>query len=259
MSNFHGNLNRMALFTAFVLCVIIFFYRTFFEIATANIYLNGVIIGTTLFGMILCFVKIFALVPEHRWLVAYKNRRNPAQKMPNLLRSVAAMLRGRPNKLTEGGLHSILDMVMTRFEDDRDSVRYITNTLVFLGLLGTFWGLILTVGGFATLIGNLNFNDESVLQSMQAGLSQPLGGMATAFTSSLLGLGGSLIVGFLALQVNMAQGAIYRELEEFLAKRTNIDHPEADMWPKMKDNMDKIMHSLKRIDDNIEYIASDEF
>ncbi len=259
MSNFHGNLNRMALFTAIVLCVVIFFYRTFFEIATANIYLNGVIIGTTLFGIILCFIKIFALVPEHRWLTAYKNKRNPAQKMPNILRSVATMLRGRPNKLNEGGLHSILDMVMIRFEDDRDSMRYITNTLVFLGLLGTFWGLILTVGGFANLIGNLNFNDESVLQSMQMGLSQPLGGMATAFTSSLLGLGGSLIVGFLALQVNMAQGAIYHELEEFLAKRTSVEHPADNVLPKIQDNMDKIIHSLKRIDDNIEYIASDEF
>ena len=259
MNSFHGNLNRMALFTAFVLCIIIIFYRTFFEIATANIYLNGVIIGTTLFGIILCFIKMFALLPEHRWLTAYKSRRNPARKMPNMLRSVAAMLRRQSGNMTENGLRSIMDMVMIRFEDDRDSVRYITNTLVFLGLLGTFWGLIVTVGGFATLIGNLNFNDESVLQSMQTGLSQPLGGMATAFTSSLLGLGGSLVVGFLAMQVNMAQGAIFHELEEFLAKRTNIEHPDTDMWPVMKDNMDKIINSLKRIDDNIEYIASDEY
>ena len=94
---------------------------------------------------------------------------------------------------------------------------------------------------------------------MQMGLSQPLGGMATAFTSSLLGLGGSLIVGFLALQVNMAQGAIYHELEEFLAKRTSVEHPADNVLPKIQDNMDKIIHSLKRIDDNIEYIASDEF
>lgn len=259
MSSFHGNLNKMALFTAFVLCIIIFFYRTFFEIATANIYLNGVIIGTTLFGMILCFIKIFALLPEHRWLAAYKNGRNPSRVAPGLLRSVAIMLRGHQNKLTEGGLRSILDMVMIRFEDDCDSIRYITNTLIFLGLLGTFWGLIVTVGGFATLIGNLNLNDESVLQSMQVGLSQPLGGMATAFTSSLLGLGGSLVVGFLALQVNMAQGAILHELEEYLARRTSVSRPESETLSKMQDNMDKIINSLKRIEDDVEYIVSDEF
>ena len=93
----------------------------------------------------------------------------------------------------------------------------VTNTLIFLGLLGTFWGLVTTVGGFAELIGGLSFDDESVLMALQAGLAQPLGGMATAFTSSLLGLGGSLIVGFLGLQVQLAQNAIFRELEEYLA------------------------------------------
>lgn len=259
MSSFHGNLNRMALFTTIVLCVIVFFYRTFFEIAAANIYLNGVIIGTTLFGMVLCFIKIFSLLPEHRWLDAYMNGRHRTKTAPGLLRSVAVMLRAHPKQLTEGGLHTILDMVLVRFEEDRDSVRYVTNTLIFLGLLGTFWGLIVTVGGFAELIGNLNFNDETVLNSMQSGLSQPLGGMATAFTSSLLGLGGSLVVGFLALQVNMAQGAVYQELEEFLVKRTSVMHPELDMLPKVEAGMDKIVNSLRRIDETMQYIASDDF
>ena len=259
MNNFHRNLNRMAFFTAFVLCIIILFYRTFFEISIANIYLNGVIIGTTLFGIILCFIKVFQLLPEHRWLNAYTRGARGAKMPPRILRAVAVMLRTRPGKLTGDGLRGMLDTILVRMEDDRESVRYVTNTLVFLGLLGTFWGLILTVGGFAELIGNLNFNDESVLETMQAGLTRPLGGMATAFTSSLLGLGGSLIVGFLALQVNMAQGAIYHELEEFLAKRTSVEHPADNVLPKIQDNMDKIIHSLKRIDDNIEYIASDEF
>jgi len=258
MSSFHGNLNKMALFTAFVLCIIIFFYRTFFEIATANIYLNGVIIGTTLFGMILCFIKIFALLPEHKWLSAYMNGRRRAKAAPGLLRSVAIMLRTQSNHLTEGGLRTILDMVLVRFEDDRDSIRYITNTLIFLGLLGTFWGLIVTVGGFANLIGNLNLNDESVLQSMQTGLSQPLGGMATAFTSSLLGLGGSLVVGFLALQVSMAQNAIFHELEEFLAKRTNASVPEKGICPRLESGLDKIINSLKRIDESMQYVAYED-
>ena len=112
-------------------------------------------------------------------------------------------------------------------EDSRESVRYITNTLVFLGLLGTFWGLIVTVGGFADLIGNLNFSDDAVLDAMQAGLARPLSGMATAFTSSLMGLAGSLTVGFLGLQLQMAQNTIFNELEDYLAARTRVRDTDA--------------------------------
>ena len=119
-------------------------------------------------------------------------------------------------------MNGCLDMISIRFEEYRESIRYITNTLMFLGLLGTFWGLILTVGGFASLIANLNFADETVMQAMQAGLSRPLAGMATAFTSSLLGLGGSLMVGFLGVQVQGAQNAIYRDLEDYLSEHTSV-------------------------------------
>ena len=116
----------------------------------------------------------------------------------------------------------MLDLIQLRFEDTRESIRYISNTLVFLGLLGTFWGLIMTVGGFADLIGGLNFADDAVLNAMQTGLSKPLAGMATAFTSSMMGLGGSLVVGFLGLQVQLAQNAIFRELEDYLAAHTHV-------------------------------------
>ena len=113
---------------------------------------------------------------------------------------------------------------------------------------GTFWGLILTIGGFAELIGNLNFNDETVLETMQVGLSRPLGGMATAFTSSLFGLGGSLIVGFLSLQVQLAQGAVFHKLEDFLAARTNVSHVDMGAWPKIESSLDKITSAVRSID-----------
>ena len=115
-------------------------------------------------------------------------------------------------------------------------------------MLWTFWGLILTIGGFVELIGNLNFNDETVLETMQVGLSKPLGGMATAFTSSLLGLGGSLVVGFLALQVQLAQGAVFHKLEDFLAARTNVSHIDAGTWPKIESTLDKIGNAVRSID-----------
>ena len=250
MSNFHTKLNRMAFFTALILCAILLFYRTFLAIAASNIYLNGVIIGTTLFGIILCFIKVFQLLPEYRWLKSYM-RGHRAIKTPRLLRSISLMLTGRPQKMDAGALHGIMDMILVRFEDDRESLRYVTNTLIFLGLLGTFWGLILTVGGFAELISNLNFTDETVLESMQRGLNKPLGGMATAFTSSLLGLGGSLVVGFLALQVQLAQGAIFRDIEDFLAKRTSVSalHDQASVLPKIQENVQKISEVAQKLDD----------
>lgn len=231
-NQFHRNLNRMTLLVALLAAGLILFYREFLQIAASNIYLNGIIIGTTLFGVGLCFVEMFRLLPEYRWLTEYKRGKKNAALPPRLLRPVAMMLRARPARISTATLNGFLDMILMRFEDSRESVRYITNTLIFLGLLGTFWGLILTVGGFAELIGNLNFDDETVMLAMQAGLAKPLAGMGTAFTSSLLGLAGSLTVGFLGLQVQLAQNAIFHELEDYLSARTHV--PMADMTTQIQ-------------------------
>lgn len=222
--HFHGALNRMTLFTALLAAGILYFWAEFIQISIANIWLNGVIIGTTLFGIGLCFVQMFQLLPEYKWLHGYTSGKRRLALPPHLLRPVAQMLSSRPRQISASTLNGMMEMILLRFEDSRESVRYITNTLIFLGLLGTFWGLILTVGGFAELISGLNFSDENVLNSMQAGLTRPLAGMATAFTSSLLGLGGSLTVGFLALQVQSAQNTIYHELQDYLSAHT---HPAA--------------------------------
>lgn len=221
-NQFHRNLNRMAALTALLAAGLIMFHDEFLRVAVANIYLNGIIIGTTLFGIGLTFVHIFKLLPEYRWLRAYLMERRNAPLPPMLLRPVAMLLRSRPTRISATSLNNMLDLILLRFDDARESIRYITNTLIFLGLLGTFWGLIMTVGGFADLIGGLNFADDAVLTTMQAGLSKPLAGMATAFTSSLMGLAGSLVIGFLGLQVQLAQNAIFRELEDYLAAHTHV-------------------------------------
>lgn len=223
---FHRILNRMALFTAAIAVLLIIFHADFMRIATANIWLNGVIIGTTLFGVGLCFVHIFDLLPEYKWLKSYLMGMRNAPLPPRLLRPVALLMRVRPVRISAASLNTMLETILMRFEDTRESIRYITNVLIFLGLLGTFWGLIMTIGGFADLIGNLNFSDETVLNAMQAGLSRPLGGMATAFTSSLMGLAGSLVIGFLGTQVQLAQNTIYHEIEEYLAAHTHVAAPE---------------------------------
>ena len=221
-NQFHRNLNRMAFFTALVAVGLMLFRAEFLRIAVGNIYLNGVIIGTTLFGIGLCFVEMFRLLPEYRWVRAFFRGARNAPLPPRLLRPVALLMRRGASDVSPAVMQNMMEMIQVRFEDARESVRYITNTLIFLGLLGTFWGLIMTVGGFADLIGGLSFDDETVLLALQAGLGRPLAGMATAFTSSLMGLGGSLIVGFLGLQVQLAQNAIFRELEEFFAEHARV-------------------------------------
>lgn len=252
--HFHGSLNRMALFTALLVAGVLYFWADFMQIAIANIWLNGVIIGTTLFGIGLCFIQIFQLLPEHKWLRGYINGKRGLTLPPNLLYPVAQMLSSRPRRISAITLNGFMEMILMRFEDSRESVRYITNTLIFLGLLGTFWGLILTVGGFAELISNLNFSDETVLNSMQAGLTRPLAGMATAFTSSLLGLGGSLTVGFLGLQVQSAQNTIYHELEDYLSAHTHI--PGADA-AKILPKIDLATRELTKSVQTLEQTISD--
>ena len=218
MKRFHRNLNIMSIFTAVLLALGVFFWQTIFNIAITNIVLNGIIIGVTLFGIGLCFVNIFGLLPEYKWMHAYFAGRADYGYAPKLLRPVSMALHNRHIHITPTTLTELLDMVASRIEDKRDSVRYITNTLIFLGLLGTFWGLIVTVGGFAGLLMNIDFEDPYVLQTLQIGMAGPLSGMATAFTSSLLGLAGSLIVGFLGLQLQFAQNTIYQELADFMSQ-----------------------------------------
>ena len=229
ISPFHRNLNRMTLFLALIIAGIVLFFDPFMQIATANIILNGIIIGTAIFGIGLCFVQMFRLLPEHRWLYNYINGERRGSLPPRILRPAALMLSARPTRISAAALDSMLDMILLRFEDNRESVRYITNTLIFLGLLGTFWGLLMTVGGFAELIGGLDMADETVLESMQLGLARPLAGMATAFTSSILGLGGSLVVGFLGLQIQSVQNAMFNEIEEYFAAHTHTATPDVTM------------------------------
>lgn len=218
MKKFHRNLNIMSVFTALLLVVALLFWRTFMNIAASNVLLNGIIIGTTIFGIGLCFVNIFRLLPEYKWLHAYFDGRADSGFVPKLLRPIALALRNRHAHITTTSLTELLDLVSIRIEDERDSVRYVTNTLIFLGLLGTFWGLILTVGGFAELLMHLDFDDVSVLNNMQMGMAKPLAGMATAFTSSLLGLAGSLTVGFLGLQLQFAQNTVFQDLTDLMSK-----------------------------------------
>jgi hypothetical protein len=232
---FHKNLDRMALFTAFVVIGAVYIRDDFMRYAVTNIYMNGAIIGITIFGTLLTFIQIFALLPEYKWMRRYFGNKLRSQDdyPPVVLRPIAIMLnRARLSGnsfISAQTLNNFLDIIVSRFEDQRESIRYLTNILIFLGLLGTFWGLLHTTGGFAELLNNLSFEDEGAAEAMRIGLANPLKGIGTAFSTSFFGLGGSLLVGFLGLQAQLAQNALFRELEEGLAGRTRVSPDVAEL------------------------------
>jgi hypothetical protein len=184
--------------------------------------LNGLILGVLLIGILLVFNHVLALRPEVRWFNSFRAA-GSAEKVgrdPVLLAPMRALI-GRHHSvaLSTATLRSILDSIATRLDESRDTSRYLIGLLVFLGLLGTFWGLIETVGSIGGVIGSLKVTGDagSLFDTLKEGLAAPLGGMGISFSSSLFGLAGSLILGFLDLQSSQAQNRFYTDLEDWLA------------------------------------------
>ena len=200
------------------------------DIFLNNIWLNGFIALVFLFGIITCFFQVFTLVQCVSWAEGFAEDRvgHDVVKPPNLLKSVAALLSGAGARhaLTTGSVRSILDSVAIRIDEGRELTRYIINLLIFLGLLGTFFGLATTVPAVVDTIRSLAPNEGQsgmeVFDSLMSGLESQLSGMGTAFGSSLLGLSGSLVVGLLDLFAGRGQNRFYRELEEWLSSITKI-------------------------------------
>jgi hypothetical protein len=215
---------RMLIFL--ILCGLIAFVlqRQIVNAFMANPWLNGLIGLVLLVGIILSFLRVIRLFPEVSWVNSFR-RADPGlavAKAPNLLAPMAAMLGGdRIGRVTISAqtMRTFLDSIATRLDEARDISRYLTGLLVFLGLLGTFWGLIATVGSVGSIINNLNVggDTDSVFNALKEGLAAPLGGMGISFSSSLFGLAGSLILGFLDLQTSQAQNRFYINLEDWLA------------------------------------------
>lgn len=202
----------------------------------ANPLLNGFILFVFLVGVFACFWQVFQLVTSVRWIETFvaQGEENEAVTAPRLLAPLAALLRSRAAKMQIGASssRSILDSVATRIDEARDITRYIVNLLIFLGLLGTFYGLATTVPALVETIRALApQNGESgieVFGRLMSGLEKQLGGMGTAFASSLLGLAGSLVVGLLELFASHGQNRFYRELEEWLSTITRVGFSSGD-------------------------------
>src|SRR6202142_2852859 len=193
----------------------------------ANPGLNSLIIGVLALGIVLAARQVMRLYPEIAWVNNFRlaDPGLAVDKPPVLLAPMAAILGSRVGRMAMSAqmMRGILDSIATRLDESRDISRYMTGLLVFLGLLGTFWGLIETVGSVGGIINNLNVGGDAdtVFNGLKEGLAAPLGGMGISFSSSLFGLAGSLVLGFLDLQTSQAQNRFYTNLEDWLA--TTVD------------------------------------
>ncbi|MBD3676921.1 MAG: biopolymer transporter ExbB [Rhodobacteraceae bacterium] len=202
----------------------------------ANLYLNGFIFLVFIIGIVTCFAQVFQLSSSVNWIKGFAEERpgHSLVRPPRLLAPLAALLRsrGREMQINATSARSILDSVATRIDEARDITRYIVNLLIFLGLLGTFYGLATTVPAVVETIRSLAPNDSDtgmeVFARLMSGLEAQLGGMGVAFSSSLLGLAGSLVVGLLELFASHGQNRFYRELEEWLSTITRLGIASAD-------------------------------
>ena len=191
--------------------------------------LNALILAVLLIGVVLSFRQVVRLYPEISWVNNFRlaDPGLAVERPPVLLAPMAAILGSRVGRMAVSAqlMRSILDSIATRLDEARDISRYMTGLLVFLGLLGTFWGLIETVGSVGNVIQGLKTGGDAgtMFDSLREGLAAPLSGMGISFSSSLFGLAGSLVLGFLDLQSSQAQNRFYTELEDWLST-TVYDH-----------------------------------
>ena len=200
----------------------------------ANLYLNGFILFVFITGLYAALWQVYQIATSVAWIKAFAREGEDGSHPPRLLVPLAGLLRERGSKMQIGAAsaRSILDSVATRIDEERDITRYITNLLIFLGLLGTFYGLATTVPAVVETIKSLAPGEGDggveVFNRLMTGLESQLGGMGTAFSSSLLGLAGSLVVGLIELFATHGQNRFYRELEEWVSSITKLGFAPGD-------------------------------
>ncbi len=231
---------RMFLFIVLAGLLITIFNEKILELVnfTSSAPLKTLILGVLIFGILLTFQQVIRLYPEVRWVNSFRIS-DPGlaiDHVPVMLAPMAMMLRRRQGQaaISAAAMRSILDSIASRLDESRENSRYLVGLLIFLGLIGTFWGLLLTTGSVGDTIKALNTEGKEtaqVFQELKSSLEAPLSGMGTAFSASLLGLGGSLILGFLDLQAGHAQARFYNELEEWLSTMTELRADSAAEQP----------------------------
>jgi len=241
-----------------------------------NPVLNGVILAVLLFGIIWNLHQVNRLAPEVVWLETYQTSRARLATLPapKLLAPMAHMLASRETQtrgdqarftLSTTAMRSLLDGIASRLDESRELSRYMTGLLIFLGLLGTFWGLLRTIGAVSEVIGSMSVGSgdlNALFEQLKSGLTKPLAGMGTAFSASMFGLSGALVLGFLDLTAGQAQNRFFNELEEWLAGLTRLSSgvlAEGEgsvpvyvqaLLEQTAENMENLQHILQRGEDS---------
>jgi len=229
MTNPRIYLIRMLLFVLVVALLAGAFAPQVSNAFLSSVGLNGLIFAILIFGIVYICRQVFQLTREVAWIETFRTGRPgvSTQATPRLLASMAAMLGERKAKLTLSALsmRTLLDGIAARLDESRETARYLIGLLIFLGLLGTFWGLMETVRSIGSVISGLSVptgDVGSMFEEFKRALEKPLGGMGFAFSSSLFGLSGSLVLGFLELQASQAQNRFYNDLEDWLSGQTRL-------------------------------------
>ena len=230
MTNPRRYLIRMFIFLAIIFGLVGSLHTTLYVAFLSNPVINSVILAALIIGIIFIIRQNLRLIPEYRWMMMIQKRGSDrAHGMrPSLLATVAVMMAedDQPTALSAQNLRSVLDGVAVRLDESREISRYMIGLLVFLGLLGTFWGLLITVSSVGQVVGGIDTsssNIDAMMGELKEGLNAPIAGMATAFSSSLFGLAGSLIIGFLDLQLGQASGRFFNDVEDLLSKSIQFD------------------------------------
>lgn len=260
---------RMMVFTILIAFAAAILFPQINQAFMVNPGLNGVIIGTLILGLGYAFRLVWRLFPEVSWVNSFRVS-DPGLEIPHtpvLLAPMATLLRHRQGEtvLSPTVMRSLLDSLASRLDESRDISRYLIGLLVFLGLLGTFWGLSQTVASVGATIQAMDVSATdaaNVFEQLKSGLQAPLTGMGTAFASSLFGLAGSLVLGFLDLQAGQAQNRFYNDLEEWLSTVTDIN---ADGTPRdqmalshfLRLDLREMQSSLDRINKTLQDALAD--
>lgn len=269
MSILRYYLMMMFFYLALVGVVCALLYEPLERSFMANWGFNLVILGALAIGILLNVRRVIVLGPEISWIEIFRTGTSglSVADSPQLLKPLAKHLEGMHRdkfSLSALSLRTVLEGIRGRLDESREISRYTIGLLVFLGLLGTFWGLLGTIGAVSSVIDSLEVGGRDfnlLFQELKAGLQEPLTGMGTAFSSSLFGLGGSLILGFLDIQANHAQNRFFNELEEWLSGVTQLvdqaggvalgDDEEVAITGG-GESMDRVLAELRRTNRNIE-------
>lgn len=253
MSNPKHTLFWMTTFLLVVLAICTLLFRPLSTAFMANWVFNVTILTALFVGISITYRQVFMLFPELQWIARFRTGRAGLSVLrePRLLKPLARQLGDEYKRdgftLTAISLRTVLDSIRSRLDEQREITRYFISLLVFLGLLGTFWGLLDTINAVGNVIVNLNVEQDdfaAVFGALQSGLLTPLQGMGTAFSSSLFGLAGSLILGFLDIQAGHAQNRFYDGLDEWLtgltklvedARKKQNNHTEEGIYPVDRD------------------------